>query len=497
MKTQSVVSQGTNLFGSAAGSVGTKVDNAGGGFNLMMDSNLKSLQTSLSSKGASVPKVQKVDKNSAIKVSTGKEAADASSMKNGQVKLMKAKDGNSADVAGTAKDTKLASQIQSEAVTQTKDEPAVDEEVLAQIMSMLQSVQTTVMQQLNLTTEDFNQLLSDQGMGLSDLLQPENLQQFILASNGQADISAVLTDENLAAAMKNLMSSIDGLKTDANLGLSEEQLQQLLKQAQAKDDTDSLLTLAGQEQLPGTVSLKEQASAAEVEGTNADNKEATPKVTINNESGQADSSANTVSETKESFQGNQEDESRNEQRDLKAADQFQAFIDNMVKTTQELRTNFDGGLTQVTELRDIANQILNRIKLSVSPNQSSMELQLNPEHLGKVNLTVHSKDGVMTAQFMVQNELSKEAIESQLHVLRESLNSQGVKVEAIEVTVTDYAFEQNPGQDAGNHQEAKESNTSKKLSLEDALSMSETLEESSMISPEAIGLSGSQINYTA
>lgn len=497
MKTQSVVSQGTNLFGSTTGSVGTKVDKAGGGFNLMMDSNLKSLQTSFSSKEASVPKVQKVDKNSAIKINAGKETSDASSVKNGQVKLMKVTGGKSTEVAGEVKDTRIASQMQSETVTPTKDEPAVDEAVLAQVMSMLQSVQSEVMQQLNLTTEDFNQLLLDQGMGLSDLLQPENLQQLILASNGQADISAVLTDENLAAAMKDLMSTMDGIKADANLGLSEEQLQQLIKQAQAKDDSGSLLTLEGQEQLPGAISLKEQASAAEGEGTNADNKEAAQKVTINSESGQADPSVNTVAEAKEGFQENQEDASRNEQRDLKAADQFQAFIDNMVKTTQELRTDFDGSLTQVTELRDIADQILNRIKLSVSPNQSSMELQLNPEHLGKVNLTVHAKDGVMTAQFMVQNELSKEAIESQLHVLRESLNSQGVKVEAIEVTVTDYAFEQNSEQDAGNQQQAKESNTGKKLSLEDALSMSETLEESSMISPEAIGLSGSQINYTA
>jgi flagellar hook-length control protein FliK len=503
MKTQSVMTQGTYLFPSTSGSGNTKGYKVSSGFNLMMDSNLKSLQTPISMKGTAADKVavQRADKNSSFRSDNGNEAVtDTLSGDTDQLRPVKVTEGSSADAVSGVKDESIVSQKQAEEMDQLEDEPAASDELLAQIMTMLQSVQEVVMQQLNLTSEELDQLLSEQGMTLSDLLQPENLQQLILASNGQMDISAVLTDENLAAAMKDLMNTIEEIKADANLGLTEEQLQQILVQANSKDEAaDSLLISGLQEEFSKGNAWKEQAIVntedESEDGTN--NKELSQKLSSESQNNQADTTTSTVAQAREGSANTQDDTSRqNEQRELKAADEFQNFIDNLVKTTQNVQVDFNGNLTQVTELRDIANQILDRIKLSVTSNQASMELQLNPEHLGKVNLTVQSKNGILTAQFVVQNELSKEAIESQLHVLRETLNAQGVKVEAIEVTVSAYAFDQNMNQNAGNGQETEKSNTGKKISLEDAMSMSEELEDSSLISSEAIGLSGTQVNYT-
>ena len=500
MKTQSVMTQGANLFGSSSGSVNTKGNKASSEFNLMMDNNLKSLQTPLSLSRVSTDKatVQKADKNSSSKSDDGKEVVTDTLA--GSTDQVKATENSSTDAVSSTIDDTTVSQKQSDIADQTEDEPVADDELLAQIMTMLQSVQEVVMQQLNLTSEEFDQLLSDQGMSLSDLLQPENLQQFILTSNGQMDISAVLTDENLATTMNDLLNSIEEIKADANLGLTDEQLQKILIQANSKDEVvDSLFTSGLQEQLTQAANLNGQISAKKEAGSESgtNNKEVSQKVDSEIQNDQTATTDTTVAEAKEGSTNTQDDAKQNEQRDLKAADQFQTFIDNLVKTTQDLQVDFNGNLTQVTELRDIANQILDRIKLSVTTNQASMELQLNPENLGKVNLTVQSKNGIMTAQFVVQNELSKEAIESQLHVLRETLNSQGVKVEAIEVTVSAYAFDQNTNQDAGNQQETEKNNNSKKITLEDALTMSEDLEDQSTISGEAIGLSGSQIDYTA
>ena len=50
-----------------------------------------------------------------------------------------------------------------------------------------------------------------------------------------------------------------------------------------------------------------------------------------------------------------------------------------------------------------------------------LEMSLNPESLGKVNLNITSKDGVMTAQITTQNEVSKEALESQLQILKDNI----------------------------------------------------------------------------
>ncbi len=505
MKTQSVITQGISLVGNSIGSINAKENKSSKEFNLMMDNNLKSLQTPFSLNGTSESHgaakkiaVQKQDKNSASRPDDEKEAVkDIQSGNNEQSKAIGTTGSSSTEALSSTSEDNTVIQKQSDVIEQTEEEPTANDELLSQIMMMLQSVQEVVMQQMNLTSEEFEQLLSDQGMSLSDLLQPEQLQRFILMSNGQMDISAVLTDENLAATMNDLMNSIEELKADANLGLTDEQLKQILMQANSKEDSvNSLLTSGLQEQLSQASNLSGQVTGkTEEDSESSAKKEITQTVNSDSQKDQAATTTNTLDPAKDSLENTQDDSRQNDQRDLKAADQFQTFIDNLVKTTQNTPVNFNGNLSQVTDLRDIANQILDRIKLSVTSNQASMEFQLNPEHLGKVNLTVQSKNGIMTAQFVVQNELSKEAIESQLHVLRETLNAQGVKVEAIEVTVSANAFEQNTEQNAGNQQEAEKSNSGKKITLEDALTMSEET-DNSIMSSEMIG-SGSRIDYTA
>ncbi len=95
--------------------------------------------------------------------------------------------------------------------------------------------------------------------------------------------------------------------------------------------------------------------------------------------------------------------------------------------------------TQLTA--NIVNQVIEQIKLRVTEDVTSMELQLTPEALGKINLQVSAKDGVVTAQITTETLIAKEAIESQVALLKENLNEQGVKVEAVEVTVAPHQFE--------------------------------------------------------
>jgi len=494
------MTQAVNLFGGSAGGSALKGNKMGGGFNQVMDSNLKSLQTAAARNDAPA------DKASAQNTDTGREAAKeavtdtAGTADTGQAKPVRETKGR--DAAGTTDGVgreSAAYRKQTEDLgLVTEDDPEVSQQAVAQMVAMLGSIQELVMQQLNLTPEEFEQLLSGQGMELTDLLQPDGLQQFILAANGQTDISAVLTDEKLAAMMKSLMDGAQELT--AGTGLTPEQLQQLLQQAgSGKENSGELLDAELQGQLSGEdVNLKGNLfAAAEVTAEDGADKESSQIANTDNGNGETVAVAAAVDETREGLANTREDARQKEQGELKAADQFQAFIDNLAKASQDPQVGFDGNLARTAELRDIVNQILDRIKVSVTTDQASMELQLNPENLGKVNLTVQSKNGIMTAQFLVQNELSKEAIESQLHVLRESLNSQGVKVEAIEVAVASYSFDQKAGQETGYQQESGKSTAAKKLSLEDALAMSEDQEELNPVSGEALGLSGSQIDYTA
>ena len=104
--------------------------------------------------------------------------------------------------------------------------------------------------------------------------------------------------------------------------------------------------------------------------------------------------------------------------------------------------NSEDTIAAAAEIREIANQVMEQIKLVIRPEQTNLELQLNPEHLGRVHLTITEKEGMMTAQFTTQTEVAKEAIESQMSMLRESLQNQGIKVEAMEVTVSNFSFDQ-------------------------------------------------------
>ena len=70
-----------------------------------------------------------------------------------------------------------------------------------------------------------------------------------------------------------------------------------------------------------------------------------------------------------------------------------------------------------------------------------MELQLHPASLGTVNVSLTTKGGMVTAEFTTQNEAVKAAIEAQASQLRANLEEQGVKIEAIEVSVESHQME--------------------------------------------------------
>ena len=66
-------------------------------------------------------------------------------------------------------------------------------------------------------------------------------------------------------------------------------------------------------------------------------------------------------------------------------------------------------------------------------NNSKVNIVLNPESLGKVNIQlINTKDG-LTAQFMVTTQDAKDLLMKGLDGLRESLTAHGVGVENVSV----------------------------------------------------------------
>ena len=106
------------------------------------------------------------------------------------------------------------------------------------------------------------------------------------------------------------------------------------------------------------------------------------------------------------------------------------------------------------DVQDIMNQITEFAKVNLSSENSSIEMQLNPENLGKVYLHIAAtKEGNITAELTVSSETVKTALEAQIADLRTSLNQQGIKVDAVEVTIASHEFERNLEQNAAGEEQ--------------------------------------------
>ena len=83
----------------------------------------------------------------------------------------------------------------------------------------------------------------------------------------------------------------------------------------------------------------------------------------------------------------------------------------------------------------IMDQIKGQIKLSQSGAVSEMKMVLTPESLGEVSLRIATHNGVVVAQFVATSQRVKEIMEANLNQLQEELESQGLQVGELSVSV--------------------------------------------------------------
>ena len=92
--------------------------------------------------------------------------------------------------------------------------------------------------------------------------------------------------------------------------------------------------------------------------------------------------------------------------------------------------------------------------ITLNKEVTTMQMELNPESLGKLFLEVSSdKEGNVTVKLVAENEAVKNALETQIALVQEKMNAQGMKVNAVEVSVGTHEFEENLEQDAASQNE--------------------------------------------
>ena len=501
MMTQSVMTQAANLSRTTAGALPSRAKPNNSGFEMFMGRNITNMDSTDAQRGVKAAETRANRKDSeVVRNDKANRQDDLSDIDNetaisNQDKTADSKKAEQETVAVSDQTTPEKAEASQEAETlegvakdsegEITGQSSEVDELSEELLCILQSIQEAVMNLLKLTPEELKAMLNDQGLSLTDLADPNALQQLVMASSNRTDVMDFLTDGELKATLDQLIEQVDGILKEADPKLTAEELRAALKELE--DGQEQAMKLLTEADGKAPVHLTEQMmdrdelnSEDEGNGLKVNSGEG-PEVTV-------------VKEAEEGSKQTTSEQGSKETNEQEVASRYETFLDNLSKAVQEVTVE---PLNDVrTLVREIANQILERIRVVMQPEQTSMEMVLNPEHLGKVNLTVVSKDGTMTAHFKVENELAREAIESQLQTLKDTLNSQGIKVEAVEVTITGYSFGQSQGSGEEGQATGQSKNQGQKLTLEDALTFGEESEEAGS-SVDITGFRGTNIDMTA
>ena len=359
---------------------------------------------------------------------------------------------------------------------QNEENGEVSKEVAEAVSTLLVQVKQVICDTLDITEEQLTGAMEELGLQDADLLNRDSLQQIFLNLN-QAEPTEFLTNEALFAEFGELMQAVE--QTVAESGFNPEDVQAILEATEMTTDVvtdvrDNSLTTDEITENDAEDTVEEVAAetvTVEVSETTSEAK------TETGNTGEEDHKATAKKDGDRATVSNETD-----------ANVKNVFIDALAKNA--VTETGEAGLAAAAQVREIANQIMEHIKITIRPEQTNMELQLNPEHLGRVNLTITEKEGMMTAQFTTQSEVAKEAIESQMTALRESLQNQGIKVEAIEVTVSEFGFERDRQSEQSGNDESEKRRKNGTFSVEDA-------EETAPQMAEYLNVTDSSVDYSA
>lgn len=413
-----------------------------------------------------------------------------------------------AETEKTAEAEKPAEAVKAEEVTErvTPEQSEALEEAGNEIVKEIAG-------EFELSEEEVKAAMEILGLSIYSLFEPSNLKQLVLQLEGGQDVSALLTDEKLFTNLQNVLNMVSDVKTElaGKLELTPEELQALAEQPQedfaqiedAKEignevleaDESSVVQTVEKEEVRITVEVKSGDETIKLAADEKGNVAETVEVI----SSEAEEKVTPEHAMKHEHKGNENSKEKSEDTMNMGQMQMDASLQNKVEAPQ---VSFE----QTTEVfnqqtREIMDQIMDYMKIQLKPGMEQLEMQLHPESLGTVHIQLSTKGGEVTAQFQVQNETVKAVIESQIGTLQESFREQGVKVEAVQVTVENHGFESNLWQGQGREENAssgQNKKSSRRINLNnlDELFEEEASEEE-ILAAKIMEANGNTIDYTA
>ncbi|HEY9059828.1 MAG TPA: flagellar hook-length control protein FliK [Pseudobacteroides sp.] len=149
---------------------------------------------------------------------------------------------------------------------------------------------------------------------------------------------------------------------------------------------------------------------------------------------------------------------------------------------------------QPVSKRDILTQVIDKAKVVFNGDKSEMVISMRPENLGKLSLKVVTEHGIITAKFIAESQQVKEVLESNMQLLKDTLEKQGISIQGFSVSVDSNPSREFSGQKDYN-QGAKENNSKGKPIGFNTVSTMEAASNVEKVNPYIMG--ESRINLTA
>lgn len=459
--------------------------------------------------------LSKVLSNNQVQMKKDKNANDFANC------LSASKNGNTANTKNSVSDNQKSSNLKV-AKSNTVNEKNTDDNIselnantsakadLKSVENVANEITNEVRDILGVDDETLANAMTALGFSALDLLDTSNLAKLVLTINGSSEFTDLLTDENMMNQLNSLIDVVENINWEELTGMSKEDFATALANSMQQSDIEdeNLMTTVSDGETFSVVQEDTPDRQVNVQTDVSDNiTDAKQDVTVVVEKNQNKAEPGSAQTDSDAGKNMSEEIAESTVSDDDAVSGRQTnvqnnFIQNMeqavtnVEQTQSARPN----TVRMQQMVDIVNQVVEKIKVSLGTESTSMEMQLNPEHLGKVLLNVSSKNGMMTAVFSVQSEEAKAALESQMFTLRENLELRELKVDAVEVNVSDFDFSRSDQAMDGGQSKADDGNGKQmKFDFGDDSSDESAIsnEEKEAVRKQVMRDNGSQIDFTA
>lgn len=297
----------------------------------------------------------------------------------------------------------------------------------------VQDVKDTIKDELDVSDEDIAKAMEVLGMTATDLLSVVKVTELVGELTG-TDAITLITDDDMLSRLTSVLDVVNAAQQD-------------------------IADMSG-------VNVEDVSDVIATANTEADvNKDVTDNVVSNNQPAAMEESLSDMLANKITTDGSAKQQNKAGEQNHNT-ETYGSVADNMIQSMSDSFADIITEDTAYVSEADIVNQVIDQIKLTSGKELTSIEVMLNPERLGSVHVTVSAKNGILTAQIAAQNEQVKTALENQMTTLRENFENQGIKVDAVEITVMTHQFEagQNFGQNESERKQS-ERKLNKKLDL--------------------------------